>query len=123
MTQLDDNFDALMAKDAGAPVLANNYIVEAMMGSAAVNRDSMKTSVDVSQSGTLDGASGAIVNITLDAYSFFPMIHINEIGDSNSKVTGHTVDGASADSPRFGLQNTGGNDDSAYDVDYRYIGA
>lgn len=31
MTQLDDNLDALMNKDAGAPVLTDSYIVQAML--------------------------------------------------------------------------------------------
>lgn len=36
MTQLDDNFDAVMAKSPGAPVLANNYIVTAMIADTQV---------------------------------------------------------------------------------------
>jgi len=41
MTALRDNVAAAFAKDSGAPVLANDYVVEAMMATASVKHDSI----------------------------------------------------------------------------------
>lgn len=41
MTALRDNVAAAFAKDAGAPVLANDYVTNAMIASNAVNADSI----------------------------------------------------------------------------------
>ena len=41
MTQLYDNFAAVTNKDSGAPVLKNDYIVNAMIATNAVNADSI----------------------------------------------------------------------------------
>jgi len=45
MTQLDDNLDALMSKAAGAPVLANSYIVTAMIGALQVTEAKLAAAV------------------------------------------------------------------------------
>jgi len=44
MTQLYDNFQALADKASGAPTLANDYIVNAMVNTDAVNQDSIAAS-------------------------------------------------------------------------------
>ena len=41
VTALRDNVASAFAKDTNAPVLANNYVVEAMMGTASVKHDSI----------------------------------------------------------------------------------
>lgn len=72
-----------------------------------------------SQSGSISNSSAT--NITLNAYSFFPMIHITTGGSETSRVvTGHSTDGADPDSPRFRLGNESGGSRS-YDVDNRYL--
>ena len=45
MTALRDNVAAAFAKDSGAPVLANNYVVEAMMDTASVKNDSLSNAI------------------------------------------------------------------------------
>ena len=44
MQNLRDNLDATMAKESGAPVLANGYVVEDMLASSAVAQGKLKTS-------------------------------------------------------------------------------
>lgn len=91
------------------------------IANAAIGRAQLITSTNVSQAGSVSPLNQ--VNITLDPYSFFPMIHTADAGSAQSVLTGHTTDGADADAPRFGIKNLDSTDDCTYDVDYRYIGA
>jgi hypothetical protein len=43
ITALNDNVTAVMEKAAGAPVLANSYVVEAMLGASAVAQAKIKS--------------------------------------------------------------------------------
>lgn len=107
---------------------ANETLTIASTGVSAgsITRSSLSTAT-VELAGSLNTDTTLI---TLNAYAFFPMIHVSSIDDSGvgvsdetaGLVSGHTTDGASADSPRFGLTGDvkfGGT----YDVDYRYIQA
>lgn len=111
MTQMDDNFDALAAGLAGAPP-----ILEAAYGAGSVDQTALKTST-ASQAGTIP-ASG-VVEITMSAYSFFPMIH-NTTGSVH--MIGHSADGVSADAPRFAFRESG-DVIKTFDVDNRFITA
>jgi len=77
MTQLDDNFDAVMAKASGAPVLANNYIVQAMISSSAVGQGQLK-----STTGFVSTTSIVPQLLTLPGgqYGFYPEIHTSVVG-------------------------------------------
>ena len=50
MTQLYDNFTAFANKDSGAPVLANSYVVEAMLAASAVSQGKLKTALQQASS-------------------------------------------------------------------------
>lgn len=94
----------------------------AQLGAGAVTRSKLATTTVTTLAGTL-GQNGSQVNITLTAYSFFPMIHSTAPG-ADTMMQGHSTDGASADSPRFSLRHDASStDDGSYDVDYRYVAA
>jgi len=82
----------------------------------SVTRAKLATTT-VSAAGTIN--AGANLLLTLQAYAFFPMIHA---ADAGVRLIVHTTDGASADSPRFGMHNPG-TGPQTYDMDYRYITA
>jgi hypothetical protein len=84
--------------------------------SSTIVRSHLSTAV-----GGISGTANMPISVTMDAYSFFPMVHSN---DATVSMHNHTTDGASADAPRFILEA----DDSlggiiSYDVDWRYISA
>lgn len=86
------------------------------IGFSGVDRSALSTGT-VSLAG-LVGATG--VNIAFaQSYVFFPMIHIEGL-KGNQRIVAHSIDGASANSPRLGLWATVSQN---YDVDYRYIAA
>jgi hypothetical protein len=84
-------------------------------GAGTITRSKLSTST-VSLAGTI-GVGG--VNITLNAYAFFPMIHITT--PIQYQLSGHSTDGSSADNPRLSLQPSTGKSGDTYDIDYRYI--
>ena len=112
-TAYRDNVAAAFAGDAGAPTL-----VAAAMAADAVLRAKIKTTT-VSLAGSI--STGTYLDVTLNPYSFFPMIHTTA-GDGSSRgaIRSHTADGASADNPRFSIFNSNGNS-ITYDIDYRNI--
>ena len=117
MTQLDDNFEALANGDSGSPKIQE----AAITGQAAVDRSALKTSTQ-STNGSV--SAGSKTNVTLSAYSFFPMIHYT--ATTLGQLSGHGTDAASADSPRFAFVNTSstkGATSYTYDVDSRYVAA
>lgn len=91
-------------------------VVQADIDTAAVGQGELITST-----GTFSGtiSSSSAVDIAMTAYAFFPMINV---ADQLVQLTGHITDGASADAPRFGMQNPTGSG-VAYNIDYRYITA
>jgi len=106
---------------SAAGTLSGSLLIDDSIGKAKLKSTGGTTSLAGLVAG--DGE----VDISLTAYSFFPMIHAEsgseDISGGNFMiVSGHTTDGASADSPRFRLINTapGGVN---YDVDYRFIPA
>lgn len=99
MTQLYDNITAQANADSGAP--------KNVSGSLSTSTTSL--------AGSISGTS--TVDISLTAYSFFPMIHTETI---DVLLSGHSTDGASADSPRLSLYNGAGSL-KTYDIDYRYV--
>lgn len=75
MTLLRDNPIAITEKAAGAPVLANSYVVEAMLNASAVSQGKLKTTTGtVSTSGT--------ANLTLPGgqYGFWPTLRDDQSG-------------------------------------------
>ena len=113
LNNLSADIIAAFAGDSGAPTL-----VAAAMAADAVLRAKIKTTT-VSLAGSI--STGTYLDVTLNPYSFFPMIH-SSIGAevSRAAVRSHITDGASADNPRFSLYNANGNS-ITYDIDYRYI--
>lgn len=61
MTQMYDNFAAVCNKDAGAPVLANNYVVTAMLATDSVTADKIVASAV----GTAEIADGNVTTVKL----------------------------------------------------------
>lgn len=98
-------------------VVAANSIGQTEIGGAAVGRAELKTTAVTSLAGTVN--NGADLDITLTHYAFFPMIHAQT---NDLFIVGHVTDGASADAPRFALNNTSGSG-KTYDIDYRYVAA
>lgn len=92
----------------GADSVDTAQIVAAAIGTAEI-----ATSTS-SVAGLINASTG--IDITLNAYSFFPMIHTST---ESVRVTGHSTDGASPDAPRFRLYETGSG--ATYDVDCRYM--
>ena len=98
--------------------LATNAVTNSKIGSGAVQRAELGT-LTATEAGSI--SSGTVKEITLNSYSFFPMIHVSS-NISGSYMAGNDTDGASADAPRFALGNvTGGS--ITYDVDHRYVQA
>jgi hypothetical protein len=119
---LRDNVEGLANGDTGAPkiqaaaidAIPSGVVDTAQIVAAAVGRSQLATST-ASASGAVGGTS--TLDITLNAYAFFPMIHMTNTG---VLIEGHSVDGASADAPRFSFRNTTGSAET-YHVDHRYI--
>jgi len=107
-----DGSDTNVLQTNGSGVLS--WVANA---AGSVARGDISTAT-VSLAGTV--SNGAKDDITLTAYSFFPMIHCTGSG-STGRVGGHNTDGASADSPRMAIH--GGASGTSWDVDYRYIQA
>lgn len=74
MTQLYDNITAFANKDSGAPTLANNYVVTAMIADAAVSQGKLKTT-----SGTISQGGGAALDQDLPGgeYGFYPTTRVS----------------------------------------------
>lgn len=95
---------------AAASTPADGTITQAKLSTATV-----------SAAGTI--STNATTSFTMNAYPFFPMVHVSGSGASKVHMSGHGTDGASADNPRFTLHNTDGKNTYTYDVDYRYVAA
>ena len=126
VTALRDNPVAITEGASGAPkiqtaALAALAVTEAKLAASIVSQGKLKTATVTSLAGGLTGAS---VDITLTAYCFFPMIHVDRDGGADGNLTGHSVDGASPDAPRFRINGvTTGNGSESYDVEYRHVAA
>lgn len=125
MNNLQADITAAFNKDSGAPVLANNYVVTAMINSAAVTQSRLATSTN-SQSGTVT-ADGS-VQISFDAYSFLPDIEsdgqqsASGASEIDVRAVFNNTPSASADSPQWSLFNPTKNVE-AYSVAWRRITA
>ncbi len=87
---------------------------------ASIRQPVLKTATASTSGSTPENGS---TDITLNAYSFFPMIQ-QEYDIAYSSMVGHFTDGASPDNPRFAFVNRAGSGDlQNYDVDHRYIEA
>ena len=73
MTLMRDNPIAIMAKDAGAPVLANSYIVEAMLGASSVAQGKLKTTTGAVST----TATSALLALPGGEYGFYPQLKSN----------------------------------------------
>ena len=73
-----------------------------------------------SAAGTSLGRSRAVGNlVTLNAFSFFPMLHQDAVQDEIG-LEGHDVQGG-PDDPRFCMGGHSGDQAHDWDVDWRYI--
>ena len=93
--------------------MAAGSVDTAQIVAAAIGTAEIATSTS-SVAGSISASTG--IDITLNAYSFFPMIHTST---ESVRVTGHGTDGASPDAPRFRLYETGSG--ATYDVDCRHM--
>jgi len=107
------------ADAVGASEIAANAVGQSEVANASIGLGELITAT-VSLAGSV--SNGSRVDITLTAYSFFPMIHSTNNASNTMGLQGHNTDGASADNPRFAFYNATGYTQT-YDVDYRYIGA
>ena len=125
-TLLRDNPIAIMEKASGAPVLANLYVVTAMLANDAVTKAKLaNTSVIQANFDTLTGSAAGTTdngkdNIALNPYCFFPMIHTTNVNQEDM-VSGHTTDGNDPDLPRLSIIDVSAGDATSYDVDWRYV--
>lgn len=74
---------------------------------------SFRTGAQVSIAGFLTVPN--IVDISLTAYCYFPMLS----AEFSGALRGHATDGASADAPRFALRF--GSGPTGYAIDYNYL--
>jgi len=72
MTKVRDNPIAMFAKDAGAPVLANLYVTEAMLAASAVSQSKLK-----STTGAVSTAVDALLALPGGEYGFYPQLKSN----------------------------------------------
>jgi len=100
-----------------ASQIDTNAVGQPEVAAAAVGQGELKTAT-VSLSGSIGDTNQ--VNITLNSYAFFPMIHTS---GTASSMQGHATDGASADAPRFAFSPTTYGGTETYDVDYRHMSA
>jgi len=108
-----------------ATQIAASAVGQIHMAASAIGQGELSTAT-VSLAGSVLGTAGTNVDIALTAYCFFPMIHNTQLSSSAPIVlTGHSVDAANADSPRFRFTRfaTSKSGADTYDVDYRYIQA
>jgi hypothetical protein len=94
----------------GLTELTTDSVTQAFIAASAVGRAELKT-------GTASTQGINSTNVTLNAYSFFPMIHHFSTA---ATLGGHSTDGASADSPRLRILDPGGE---TWDIDHRFIQA
>ncbi len=109
------NGDKLVTDSVTATQIAAGAVAESELGNGAAHRAKLYTTV-ISLAGTI--TTGTAVDISMNAYAFFPMVHVSDI--SGTKISGHSIDGANPDLPRFSIYNNLGTD-VTYDVDYRYV--
>ncbi len=83
---------------------------------AGTLKQSKLNTTEVSTAGSVPGT--ARLSITMVAYCFWPMIHVENSTDV--RLAGHDVDAPGADNPRFALVNSNAAS-RTYDIDYRYI--
>lgn len=69
MTQMDDNFDAVMAKASGAPVLANGYVVTAMIANSQVTTNKIESAEQMTTANVIAATAGASVG-SVGTYAF-----------------------------------------------------
>lgn len=95
--------------------LTNNSITTAKLTDNVIRPAKIRTNV-ASLAGTVGG--DGTVDIVLESFCFFPMIHVTD--QITIHMSGHIVDGADPDAPRFGLENNSGVSET-FDVDYRNV--
>ena len=139
MGQLRDNIAAAFAKDSGAPVLADSYVVTDMIAALAVSEaklaasavtsakiaDANVTSAKLKTIANTTGASGSLavnasVVIAMQDYCLFPNIYASQDGETYvSCYDTSTVDTTA----RLGLTNKHETNASSYVVRWRYVTA
>ena len=115
ITKLRDNPLAQFEGDVSAPAFGADVIDTAQLVAAAVGRSEIANSTTTS-TGTTSGTNK--VNINLNDWALFPMIH-SEGDGGKGHISSSSSDGGSASSPRFSFADD--NATNAYDVDHRWI--
>lgn len=120
MTQLYDNITAQANGDSGAPKQQTAGIAD-----GAVTQAKLSTTEVTTLSGSVGISSEVNITLAATGYCFFPMIHMDRgsVPIGQITMTGHSVDAADGDSPRFAFANENSNYTGGYDVDYRSIDA
>lgn len=110
-----NNFASFAAKESGAPVLANSYVVEAMINASAVSQGKLKTT-----SGSVSTTSATFVSQTLPGgtYGFFPQTYNSSTGTgSDIVIVDSTVSINSTPTTRICMKTAGGT----LQADQRYV--
>ena len=107
--QWRDNCIAIAEGAAGAP-----RVQRAAIQNSAINRVKLDTATN-SVSGSI--AIGSSVNITMDAYSFFP----RTTGQSSLVLLVAGSGGSGADEARFGFFNSSTDNPQTYSAAWRHI--
>lgn len=118
----ESNTQTLTNKTLTTPTISSTGFTNANHDHTAVNaggqipRNGHKTAV-----GGITGTftAGGIVDVQMDAYGFFPMVHVSD--PTIVRWEPHGTDGTSADFPRFRLRETSVSANPSYNVDWRYI--
>jgi hypothetical protein len=105
MQNLRDNLDAAFAKDSGAPVLANDYVVNAMVDSASIENRNLvandigfdKMDFSIISQGTISLNSGDTFTLTDGAWNIISSdtnLRLELFVDGSWRTSGENPNGA-----------------------------
>lgn len=110
MTLLQNNFQALIQANPGAPVITESALVDS----------SVTRSKFISTTASLSG-DGSDVEIELNPYAFMPAVVVTSATpETATGVLRPSFNSGTADQPRFQLNQFGGTIDE-WQIKYRYL--